>query len=322
MLLRYWNKTSLTHKATLVAMTLMVMSVGITLGTKAAFAATLKPISIVEGETLKLGDIFDGVTRNADYVIGAAPQPGQDITLNARTLYRIAVALDMPWRPLSSSDQVIVRRQAAVVSYNEIERTLRKALKNKGVDGRFDIALNSGKPTIILPKNFPEKVEISVIDFDVQKDYFRATLVAPSIDNPIKKIQVSGMVDRIASIPVLRSNLQNGDIISANDIKMIDVPQKSIQHNIIINAEDMIGLTPRRIAYAGKFIIDGSLGRPILINRGEKVSITFREGPLVLTARGKALQSGAKGDLVRVTNINSSRTVDAIVIGDNQVLAQ
>ena len=164
MLTTYWNKTSLTHKATLTAVALIMMSAGIVFGTKAAFAATLKPVSIIEGETLKLGDLFDGITRNADYVIGAAPQPGQDMTLNARTLYRIAVALDMPWRPLSSSDQVIVRRQASVVPYDTIKETLRNALKDKGVSGRFDIALNSGEPTIILPNNLPEHVAISSID--------------------------------------------------------------------------------------------------------------------------------------------------------------
>lgn len=322
MLTTYWKKTPLTHKAVLSALALIIMSVGITIGTKVAFAATLKSVSIVEGETLKLGDIFDGVTRNADYVIGAAPRPGQDMTLNARTLYRIAVALDLSWRPLSSSDQVVIRRQAVVVNYNKIEDTLRNALKKKGIEGRFNLTLNSGKPTIVLPNNNPEHVEISSIDFDVQKDYFRATLVAPSIDNPIKKIQVSGMVERLVSIPVLRNNLQNGNIIGENDIKMIEITQKSLQHNIILKAEDMIGLTPRRMAYAGKFLLDGSLHRPLLINRGDKVSITFREGPLVLTAKGKALQSGAKGDFVRVTNINSSRTVDAIVTGDHQVVAQ
>lgn len=322
MLLRYWNKTSLTRKAVFTAIALFMVSAGILMGTKAAFAANLKSISIVEGDTLTLGDLFDGVERNANYVIGAAPQPGQDMTLNARTLYRIASSLDVNWRPISSSDQVVVRRQAAVVSYDEIENTLRNALKDKGVMGKFNISLNSGKPTIILPNDMPQTAEISAIDFDIQRDVFRATLAAPSADKPVQKLQVTGMVERIVSVPVLRSNLQNGDIISANDIEMIEMPQKSIQHNIVMDADKMVGLTPRRMAYAGKYVLEGSLGRPILVNRGDKVSITYKEGPLVLTARGKATQSGAKGDLVRVTNINSSRSVDALVIGDHQVMAQ
>lgn len=322
MVKQYWSQTSLSAQAAFTAFFLILFFAGVGIGAKMATAATLKPISIVQGETLKVSDLFEGVTHNADYVIGAAPQPGQDMTLNARTLYRIAVSLDLPWRPLSTSDQITVRRQATFISSDIIEDTMRKALIDKGVSGKFNVAFNSGKPSITLPNDLPENIEISAIDFDVQKDIFRATLVAPSLDNPVKKVQVSGMVERIINVPVLRTNLQNGDIISQHDIQMIEVPQQSLQHNVLIDPEEIIGLTPRRIAYAGKFILDGTLGRPLLVDRGDKINITFQEGPLVLTAKGRALESGAKGDLIRVTNINSSRTVDAIVVGDHQVMAQ
>jgi flagella basal body P-ring formation protein FlgA len=40
-----------------------------------------------------------------------------------------------------------------------------------------------------------------------------------------------------------------------------------------------------------------------------------------LTAKGRALQSGAKGDIVRVTNAASSRTINATVFEDGQVMA-
>ncbi len=322
MLNRFLEQTSLTTKATLLAMALVVCSAAITLSAKSAMAATLKSVSIINGDTLTVSDLFDGVTHNADYVIGAAPAPGQDMTLNARTLYRIAVALDLSWRPNSSTDQITIRREASIVPYDTIQKTLRNELKNKGISGKFNLSLNSGKPSIILPNDLPKNVEVSSMDYDAQKDYFRATLVSPSIDNPVKKISVTGMIERIASIPVLRNNLQNGDIINANDIDMIDVSQNSLQHNVMMDAEAMIGLTPRRMVHAGKYILEGSLSRPLLIERGEPVNITFREGPLVLNAKGKALESGAKGDLVRVTNTNSSRTIAAIVTGENQVVVQ
>lgn len=322
MLHRFWAKTSLTFKITFVIITLLSTSIGVAVGAKSAMAATLKPVSIINGDVLTLGDIFEGVKRNADYVIGPAPQPGQDMTLNARTLYRIAVALDLPWRPNSSGDQVIVRREASIVSYDTIEKSLRTKLKEKGVNGHFNLALNNGKPTIILPNDLPNNAEISSLTYDNQKDYFQATIVAPSRDNPVQKMLVSGLVERMVAVPVLRSTLQNGDIIGENDIQLINVRQQTLQHDVLTKKEDLIGLTPRRIAYAGKFVLENNLQRPQLVERGDKVNITFREGPLLLTAKGKALQSGAKGDYVRVTNSNSSRTVDAIVTGENQVVVQ
>ncbi len=322
MLSKLWLNTSLTVRITFVILSLIIGSMTLFIGTRSAMAASLKDISIINEDTLKLGDIFDGVKQNANYVIGAAPQPGKDMVLNARTLYRIAVALDLPWRPTSSSDKITIRREATVVSYDTIEAVLKGELENKGVSGNFNLALNSGKPTITLPNNLPENVEVSTINYNNQKDYFQATLVAPSRDNPVKKIIVSGLVERMTEIPVLHRNLRNGDIIGANDIKLISVPQKMLQHDLIMDQKKIIGLTPRRITYAGKFILAGTLESPQLVKRGEKVNITYRTGTLVLTAKGKALQSGAKGDVVRITNSNSSRTVDATVAGENYVVVQ
>lgn len=322
MLNKFWIKMSLTNRILLVFLTLIISSATLFVGARSAMAASLKSVSVINSDTLKLGDLFEGITRNADYVIGPAPQPGKDMVLNARTLYRIAVALDMPWRPKSSGDQIVIRREATIVSYATIENSLKEKLEEKGVRGNFNIALNSGQPTMILPNELPENVVVSSITHDHQKDYFQATLVAPSIENPVKKILVAGLVERMIEVPVLRSNLQNGDIIGKNDIDMIEVPQKTLQNNVIMDTEDMIGLTPRRIAHAGKFLMEGSLSKPLLVSRGDRVSITFYEGPLTLTAKGKALQSGAKGDLVRVTNIGSSRTIDAMIVGQNEVMAR
>ncbi len=325
MLKQFWNNTSMTVRMTSVMVTAILISVSCFIGVKSVTAASLKSISIISSDTLKLGDIFDNLQHNADYVIGPAPQPGKDMTLNARTLYRIAVALDMPWRPSSTADQVTIRRDAVVISYDHIEESLRNSLKEKGVSGRYDLELNNGRPTMVLPDDINknnENVEISKISYDRAKDYFRATLVAPSVENPLKTMQVSGRIDRISTVPVLTSNLQNGDVISDADIEMIEISQRDVQHNMITNKDKMIGMTPRRMAYAGKFLQEGSLIRPQLVNRGDSVNITFTEGALVLTAKGKALQSGAKGDLVRVTNKNSSRTIDAVVTAQHQVIAQ
>ena len=107
---------------------------------------------------------------------------------------------------------------------------------------------------------------------------------------------------------------------SVNPEKIIEISQNEIQHNMITSKKAIIGMTPRRVAYAGKFLQTGTIIKPQLVKRGNSVGITFQEGPLTLSAKGKALQSGAIGDTVRVTNSNSSRTVDAIVSGENQVV--
>ncbi len=315
----FWTGKSLSLRLMFLSMAVVIASFASLFVINKAHAASLKSVSVISSDVLTLGDLFDNVERNADYVIGPAPLPGKDMTLNARTLYRIATALDLSWRPASTADQITVRREATVIPFNDIENSLRDALEEEGVSGHFGVKLSSGEPSIILPTDMPAQVDVSEFKYDRNRDYFHATLVAPSKDNPIKEIRVSGQVNRLTNVPVLITTLQNGDIIGENDIEMVEISQSDIQHNMITSKKAMIGMTPRRVAYAGKFLQNGALIKPQLVKRGDSVGITFREGALTLNAKGKALQSGAIGDIVRVTNSNSSRTVDAVVSGQNQV---
>ncbi len=217
---RLWHKTELAIRIALFTVALIISVSVLIISAQKATAANLKDISIVDSDMLRLGDVFDGLKHNADYVLGPAPQPGQDMVLNARTLYRIAVAMDLPWRPVTSAEQVTIRRAATIIPEARVQDALRDALEQEGVNGTFDITV-SGTKDIILPESMPQTVAVSALRFNPANDYFEATLVAPSEENPIRKISVMGQVERKLTVPVLKTSLQNGDIIGAADIDLI-----------------------------------------------------------------------------------------------------
>lgn len=179
-----WVNFALTLRIVLFVLALGIGVATLIAGTQAALAANLKNISIVTGDELKLGDLFDGLEKNADYVLGPAPQPGKDMVLNARTLYRISTALNLSWRPASSSEQIIVRRAATVVPQNKIEEALKEALSGEGLEGRYNLLISGGDQQMILPHGLPDSVEVSSIKFDPRRDIFEAALVAPSKETP------------------------------------------------------------------------------------------------------------------------------------------
>jgi len=49
------------------------------------------------------------------------------------------------------------------------------------------------------------------------------------------------------------------------------------------------------------------------------VTMVLQTSNMVLSTQGKAVQDGAKGEVIRVQNIESNRIVDATVVGSNQV---
>tara|TARA_B100000282_G_C31724923_1_gene487870 strand:- start:193 stop:1179 length:987 start_codon:yes stop_codon:yes gene_type:complete len=291
---------------------------------QSASAIDLRYHSIVQDDTIKLGDIFTGLEgaayeHKADRVLGISPRPGDDLVLNARTLLRIAKALDLPWRPSSTSDQVVLRRAATVIESEMINDTIAEALHKKGLEGDFELISSTGHEDITLPENMPMSVEISELEYDPQRNSYHAIVVAPSLDNPVKRLELQGQIQRMVAIPVLKEPARFGEVIRANDISFLKVPQRSLKHNIITDAEDLVGMTPRRILYADQAITSNEINAPRIVNRGDNVTMIYKSGSLTLTAIGRAMEFGSKGEPVRVTNLTSSKTVEAIVSGEREV---
>lgn len=291
------------------------------IGGREAMAASLKPTSIISENVFTVGDIFSGLSdEKAKHVLGASPLPGNDMVLNARTLMRIAVAMDLPWRPSSTMDQVVIRRDAVKISTNEIQGAITTALKDEGLEDRFELSFyGNPDPALILPSGHSKDMQIADLTYDRQNDRFEARLVAPSKEEPVAEMLVSGKIERLIPVPVIRGTMSRGDIIDSYDIDWVDMKSSELQDDIVLNGDDLVGMSPRRIVVSGKPVRRIDLEYPQLISRGETITIKYEDGFLNLSAKGKSMQNGAKGDIVRVVNLSSNRTIEAMVTGDGFV---
>ncbi|NCC22514.1 MAG: flagellar basal body P-ring formation protein FlgA [Alphaproteobacteria bacterium] len=311
---------------------LLVLALALTVGVafivaggQAALASSvyLKNSSIVTGNHITLGDIFGGLEEEADKVLGPAPQPGRDMVLNARTLLRIAIALDLPWRPAGSGDHVVLTRAATILGSAELQALVEDELRREqNLSGRFEIEFASTDNAMVLPHDVAATAEITALTYSPQRDWFQATIAAPSADNPVAVRQLTGAVRRIVEVPVLKDNLRNGDVIAASDIEWIDLYAKDLQHDYYLDAEQIVGMTPRRMVVSGKPIRDMELEAPKIVERGDTVTIVFEQGPMRLTAEGRALRDGAKGDFIRVVNSNSSQSIEGTVIAPRTIVVR
>jgi len=284
-----------------------------------AQAESLRQQAIIQDDVIRLGDLFNGLDRNEDHVLGTAPQPGKDIVLSARTLQRVAVAMGLSWRPVSTRDSITVKRAATIIEEDIVKSHIRDALLAEGISGNYDLILTSGSSTIILPPSMRGTADVTKLQHDPETGWFSATLAAPSRDEPEVEAHFSGKIERLSEVPVLRDTVRNGMVIGERDIDIITIPSRLLNHDVILRAEDLKGLTPRRMIAAGKPIKEQDVESPRIVERGENVTVIYQNGPLRLTATGKALEYGAKGDIIRVVNNQTSQSIDATVSGKREV---
>ncbi|MDB5722199.1 MAG: flgA [Alphaproteobacteria bacterium] len=114
-----------------------------------------------------------------------------------------------------------------------------------------------------------------------------------------------------ADLPVLARNVEKGDIVSAADFVLASRPAG--EGRSALSPDQAAGKEAVRSLQEGTTVRSFDLIRPQWVHRGEPVTIAVRSGALSITAQGKALASGARGESVRVVNLATNRTLDAVV---------
>jgi len=144
-------------------------------------------------------------------------------------------------------------------------------------------------------------------------------IYAPAGDLSAKRVRVSGRLFKTMEIPVPSRRVLAGEVISRQDIKWIRVRASRLHTDIIVEEVDLVGKSPRRGLKAGYPVRSSTVRRPVLVPKGSLVTMILRAPKMLLTAQGKALQDGADGDVIRITNLQSDKIVEAEVIAAGQV---
>ncbi len=119
------------------------------------------------------------------------------------------------------------------------------------------------------------------------------------------------------AVPVRR--LRAGEVIGSADIAWVSLPLARVGDGVAIDAEELIGMSPRRTLTADQPVRRSDLRLPIVVHRGDGIAMVLEAPGLQVTARGRALEDGAMGETIRVVNVDSNRTIDALVTGPNTV---
>ncbi len=81
----------------------------------------------------------------------------------------------------------------------------------------------------------------------------------------------------------------------------------------------VLGREARVALYAGRPILAADIGPPAIVDRNQRVALSYAAGGLAITAEGRALGRGGVGDVIRVMNLASRTTVDGRIGPDGVV---
>lgn len=281
----------------------------------------LKPEAIVDDSVVTLGDLFTDLTEKSDLVITNAPEPGKKVIIPARHILKVTRANNVRWKNSAAVKNVIVKRMSTIIVVSELKEILIGELKNNFLTSQeFDIRFYNQNAKIHLPKGY-DAYDLTVKNLVIENNgnKFSALIAAPNGNGSEALHKVNGRTMRVTTIPALSRTVRKGNIINASDIRWVTMPDAQVGRNIIRDTEKLIGMTPRTQIKEGMPIRLSEVNRPTLVKRGALVKINFNTSKISLSAIGKAIENGGKGDVIQVKNNSSDKIITAVVLGENQV---
>ncbi len=131
------------------------------------------------------------------------------------------------------------------------------------------------------------------------------------------KIYLQAKVSIIRDIAVLSRAVVKGDILRTD---MIRYERQSVGRNQKIhNVDGLLGYRFKRAFDSGRAMTATMLELPLLVERGDNVTIIAGTSTLSVKMKGEALTDGSKGKVIRVRNLSSERIVQGEVIAKGLV---
>ncbi len=300
-----------------------------------ALTVELKAEAVVPGSQVRLGEVAQisgdpseksQVETAAAAILGQAPRPGQvRVFTRAQVTARLRLAgLDPEKVGFGGSESVAVRRPGRLLSREEAEGLYRGEIARLlGVEeDRVTLTLVNWTEPVV-----PEgELRLGVLGdvAQVARAAATGTLTGP-VDlrvngEPQATLRPRAVVTVRVPAVVAREGLVRGSVIKPGQVGVVEVELSRLPDGALRLLEQAEGKQAVRSVPAGTPLCRRDVTAPVVVRRGDRVTLIVEAGGLVLTTPGVALEDGGVGEVIEVQNVQSNRTVEGVVRGAGEVL--
>lgn len=173
-----------------------------------------------------------------------------------------------------------------------------------------------------VPAQLREKVKIVNLSFvripDVSGDGV-CSVEIETAPGRLRTVQVPFRVFTKRELYVLKGAGQKGDTIDPKDVVVRETYMNGKGLGYPASIEDVVGKVLKRDVPANTLVTDQILEDRVVVRRGDTVTIIAETDKLVVRAKGKTVDKGRVGDVIRVKNIASGKEVMAKVVNSSSV---
>lgn len=130
---------------------------------------------------------------------------------------------------------------------------------------------------------------------------------------------LTGLAAITVPVPVPARTLTPDAIIMEADIRIDTLPIQRVNAYAVTEKEDLIGRQVKHMLSPGRPVMEQSVMLPIVIHRGDDVTLTFRDGDLSISVPGRAMGDAHQDQPIKVVNLASNLLVEGKAVSEGNV---
>jgi flagella basal body P-ring formation protein FlgA len=288
---------------------------------KAGEKPVLRSQVMTLSDIVTVGDFYSNAGLLASKPLFRSPDMGTSGNVPADVVAERARAAGLETAGTDGLRTVVVYRGATRLNHDQLAGLARKALaeRNAGLDTeRLDIRLLQAPDEILADPKVHDPIRIDRVEWNQSNGRFTIQATV-AVEVGTEPLTLTGVATEMVDVLVLVQPVRRGDIVREEDLNIIREARTKVPAGALTEVEDIVGKQARTTLRANAPLSRNDLQRPILIERGEKITVTYVMPGMKLTSRAQAMDTGAKGDVIDVMNLQSRRIVPATITSRGQV---
>ena len=329
--LRFLQRAAIFYGGLLLALGVVAICAGFARAAESTSPRTSEPgrivvsrTAVVPGPTIKLGDLarLEGSAVSlADLDLGPAPSANAPKRLEGEAILRRLheAGMDASATRYSIPATVRVERNAREVTVDEIKTAVLNVAPDALPAGEIVRDLDVSGPVRIPAGDYEARVSTSSMGrpgrrrFDVQLVHDGVVLA---------NVPVTARTDAHGAVVVAKQAVPRGTVLGPDDVELVERNAKDVPPDAVTVPEQAIGMETKVALAAAAPLPRTALAPPIVVKKGDPVTMIIDTAAMRLTVAGEALESGAVGSAIKVKNRTSKQALAGKVVAGGVVAIQ
>ncbi|WP_146686022.1 flagellar basal body P-ring formation chaperone FlgA [Bradyrhizobium canariense] len=285
-------------------------------------APVLRADVTVTSDVVRIGDVIDNAGTAAQIAIYRAPDLGTTGSLPTAQVLAALQAHQVIGVNTKDIKAVSVTRLSRSIEAQDIPQQVAHALEHRsglGDAANLTLTFDRDLQDVQLDATYTGNMQPVSTRFEPRSGRFDVSFEISSDSNvPATKLRFTGTAIETVEAAVLARSVERNEVLKSSDVIVERRPKAEVGGDAATR-NAVVGMQMRRQLRAGQALRTGDVTKPDLVQRDDNVTLIYQAAGLYLTIRGKALDSGAEGDVVNVNSQQSKRTISGVVIGRGQV---